>query len=247
MVLMMKFKMMGELSRKEIHDTYFHLSQLVFLLATGYLVSGWLFKLWRAYKQLKNERTEAELMLLKSKIDPHFFFNTLNNLYGLALEKSDDTPEVILKLSDIMRYTIYDGEKDVVPLKDEVAYLEKYLEIHKIRYKKQVSIKFTQSIDNDTIKIAPLLFIMLVENAIKHGVETLVNDAFVNITLSSNGKTIMFHVENNFDPKEKPSGGFGLENLRRRLHLLYSGNHELVVNSDPAKKVFTAHLTIQIK
>ena len=234
---------MGEMSMNEIHDIYFHISQLVFFLAVGNLVVNWLFKLWRGYRQLKNEKTEAELMLLKSKIDPHFFFNTLNNLYGLTLEKSDEAPEVILKLSEIMRYTIYEGEKEHVLLKDEITYLEKYLEIHKIRYKKKVQIDFNKSIVDDEIRIAPLLFIMLVENAIKHGVETLVNNAFINISISTSPGRMIFHIENNFEPREEAEG-LGLKNLKRRLQLIYPNRHELTINTK--ESIFTANLMIEI-
>ena len=115
---------------------------------------------------LKNEKAKAELALLKSQINPHFLFNSLNNLYGLTIEKSDDAPTVVLKLSDMLRYTIYEGQENIVPLKEEVNYLQNYIELHKIRHQKSVDIVFDYEID-ESIRVAPLLFIILLENAFK--------------------------------------------------------------------------------
>lgn len=119
------------------------------------LLLTWFYQQWKWMKTIESRKTKAELSLLKSQINPHFFFNTLNNLYGLVIEKSDDAPNVILKLSDIMRYTIYMGKEDVVPLKNEIEYLTNYIELHKIRYQKRVDIVFNHSreIDNCTITI----------------------------------------------------------------------------------------------
>ncbi|MBQ4803555.1 histidine kinase [Aquimarina sp. MMG015] len=228
---MVRFKRLGEMSRLEIHDYYFRVFQLVFFLSIVFFVVRWVFNLWKEYQTLKNDKNEAELMLLKSKIDPHFFFNTLNNLYGLAIEKSDQAPEVILKLSEIMRYTIYEGEHKYVTLKKEIEYLEQYLEIHKLRYKKQVDIFFEQKIDDDQVKIAPLMFIILLENAIKHGAESMVDSAYIRINLTVMGNDVCFGIENNFKSRTEKVTGIGLKNLRRRLQLLYPKRHELVMIS----------------
>ena len=241
---MFRFKSLGEISRAEIHETGFFICKFISILALCYLVLNWLFGLWKQYRQLKNDKNEAELMLLKSKIDPHFFFNTLNNLYGLAIEKSDDTPKVILKLSEIMRYTIYEGENDRVALKDEVSYLEQYIEIHKIRYKKTVDISFNKAIDNEEMSIAPLLFIMLLENAFKHGVGSLTNNAFINIYLTAMDGVITFIIENNFEPKERMDKGMGLDNLKKRLQLIYPKKHKLNIASDGM--IYKANLTIEL-
>ncbi|MBW1298567.1 sensor histidine kinase [Aquimarina litoralis] len=241
---MIRFKRLEELSGLEIHDHYFYLFQFIFLILVGCLVIKWLFSLWKQYQTLKNDKNEAELMLLKSKIDPHFFFNTLNNLYGLAIEKSDKTPEVILKLSQIMRYTIYEGEQQTVTLKKEIEHLEQYIEIHQLRYKKEVHISFEKFIDNDQIKIAPLLFIMLLENAIKHGVESMISKAYIKISLSVRKNKVHFEIENNFKSKSKDKEGIGLKNLRKRLQLLYYRKHELILNSND--DVFKAILKITV-
>ncbi|AXT19629.1 sensor histidine kinase [Flavobacteriaceae bacterium AU392] len=242
---MLTYKRKEELSRAEIDGNIFGLFQLFFFLTVGYIALSWLFNLWKHYRQLKNDKTEAELALLKSKIDPHFFFNTLNNLYGLAVEKSDKTPEIILKLSDIMRYTIYEGENDTVAIKDEVSYLEQYIEIHKIRYQKKVSITFEKNISNEELQVSPLLLIMLLENAFKHGIESLIDNAYINLKLSSNDKELNFSIENNYDNSNLKEKGIGLENFKKRLQLLYPKKHILLFNSE--SNVFFAQLIIKLK
>jgi len=245
---MLIFKNLGEMPSLEYlykYDMYFNIFRLIFIAIFGYTILSWLFRMWKQYKQLKNDKTEAELALLKSKIDPHFFFNTLNNLYGLAIKKSDEAPQVILKLSEIMRYTIYEGENETVLLKDEVSYLEQYIEVHKIRYKKTVNINFTKAIDDESISITPLLFIMLLENAFKHGVESLTNNAYIKLVLTVKGKVLTFSVENNFELKENAQTGIGIENLKRRLQLIYPKRHQLLINKEAS--IYSAKLIIKLK
>lgn len=204
---------------------------VVFFLPIPIFFLVWIFEQWKWIQNLKAEKSKTELSLLKTQINPHFFFNTLNNLYALTVKNSKQAPEVILKLSDMMRYTIYEGEKETVKLQDEIDYLNNYIELHKIRYKKSVKITFNHDIDT-SLTIAPLLYIILLENAFKHGVETLAENAFVQIDLFEKGDFIYFEIENNFDPKEiNESDGIGLKNLKRRLLLIYGKEHELHVES----------------
>lgn len=203
----------------------------IFFLPIPILFLIWIFEQWKWVQNLKAEKAKTELSLLRTQINPHFFFNTLNNLYALTVKNSKQAPEVILKLSDMMRYTIYEGEKETVKLQDEIDYLNNYIELHKIRYKKSVKITFKHNID-PSISIAPLLYIILLENAFKHGVETLAENAFVYIDLYEKENFIHFDIENNFDPNEmKESNGIGLKNLKRRLLLIYNKNHELIVET----------------
>lgn len=191
----------------------------------------WIFEQWKWLQNLKQEKSKTELSLLKAQINPHFFFNTLNNLYALTIKNSKQAPEVILKLSDMMRYTIYEGEKETVTLHDEIEYLNNYIELHKIRYKKTVDITFNHTIDT-SLTIAPLLYIILLENAFKHGIETLAENAYIHINLYDDDDSIYFKIENNFDPSElNPSPGIGLQNLKRRLDLSYNQKHDLQINS----------------
>lgn len=200
----------------------------IFFLPIPVLFLIWIFEQWKWLQNLKAEKSKTELSLLKSQINPHFFFNTLNNLYALTIKNSKQAPDVILKLSDMMRYTIYEGEKETVKLGDEIDYLNNYIELHKIRYKKTVDISFKHDIDT-SLSIAPLLYIILLENAFKHGIETLTENAFIHINLYEDDDFIHFNIENNFDPKEiSEDKGIGLSNLKRRLALIYPKKHELI-------------------
>jgi len=200
---------------------------LLFLIPIPIFICLWLYEQWKWFQNLKAEKSKTELSLLKSQINPHFFFNTLNNLYALTIKNSKQAPDVILKLSDMMRYTIYEGEKESVQIGDEIEYLNNYIELHKIRYKKTVDITFEHEIDT-SLSIAPLLYIILLENAFKHGIETLTENAFIHINLYEDIDYIYFKIENNFDPKEiSKTKGIGLTNLKRRLALTYPKKHEL--------------------
>ena len=204
----------------------------------------WGFEQWRWLKTLQSDKANAELALLRSQINPHFFFNTLNNLYGLVVEKSDQAPEVVLKLSDMMRYTIYEGKKELVKLKDEINYLETYIELHKIRYQKNVDIQFTTEVD-DNLQVAPLLFIILLENAIKHGVEKVREGAFVHLMIKSKGEDISFVIENSLNKSaSNDSRGIGLDNLKGRLKYLYPNRHDLII--EEGESVFKAQLNLTL-
>ncbi|TJY38060.1 sensor histidine kinase [Pontimicrobium aquaticum] len=215
----------------------------VFFLPIPIFFLVWLFEQWQWLQNLKAEKAKTEISLLRSQINPHFFFNTLNNLYALTVKNSKQAPEVILKLSDMMRYTIYEGEKETVKILDEIDYLNNYIELHKIRYKKSVEIVFNYSNIDTSLNVAPLLYIILLENAFKHGVETLSENAFIYINLYDDKDFIYFKIENNFDSKEKQeSNGIGLQNLKRRLSLLYKEKHELSI--DKTKNTYLATLKI---
>jgi len=178
--------------------------------------------------KLKNEKAKTELMLLKSQVNPHFFFNMLNNLYGLVGKDAKKGQELILKLSDMMRYSIYEGEKETVTLKEEVDYLKNYIELHKMRYHKKIDVSFNCQIEEEDYKVMPLLFIILLENAFKHGVERLRDNAYVNVNMIIINDEIQFTVENNFDSSEDvEDSGIGLKNLKRRLELVYPNKHKL--------------------
>lgn len=214
----------------------------LFFIPIPLLIAIWFFEQWKWLQNLKTEKSEAELALLRTQINPHFFFNTLNNLYALTVKNSKQAPEVILKLSDMMRYTIYEGEKETVKIGDEMEYLKNYIELHKIRYKKTVEIIFKHEVDT-SLAIAPLLYIILLENAFKHGIETLTENAFIHIDLFEDKDFIYFKIENNFDPKEiNETKGIGLTNLKRRLSLLYPQKHELT--SGIENNIYTATLNI---
>ncbi len=202
----------------------------------------WLFEQWKWLKTLQADKSKAELALLKTQINPHFFFNTLNNLYALTVKNSDQAPGVILKLSEMMRYTIYEGKKDLVPLKEEIEYLNNYIDLHRIRYHKSVDIQFNSSVD-ESLQIAPLMYIILLENAFKHGVESLSDKAYIHINLQNDANGILFTIENNFEASESnQEKGIGLDNIKQRLKLIYPKQHEL--NISEKESIFKVDLKI---
>ncbi len=204
----------------------------------------WFIKQVVAFLKLKNESAKTELLHLKSQVNPHFFFNTLNNLYGLVGTDTKKAQELIIKLSDIMRYSIYEGDKEVVNLKDEVDYLKQYIALHKMRYHKPIDVKFDVDIEED-YEVMPLLFIILLENAFKHGIENLRKEAYVHLSMKSNNHQVVFDIENNFDPKISNEGeGIGLKNLKRRLALVYPKKHTLSLAETGS--VYQAKLTLQL-
>jgi two-component system sensor histidine kinase AlgZ len=197
-----------------------------------------------SFIRLKNEKSKTELLHLKSQVNPHFFFNTLNNLYGLVGTDTKKAQELILKLSDMMRYSIYEGEKEQVTLKSEVDYLKNYIALHKMRYHKVIDVKFEAEIEDD-YKVMPLLFIILLENAFKHGIENLSKDAYVHINIRAKNNKVFFEIENNFDTTlTKEDNGIGLKNLKRRLELVYPKNHTLSFST--TENVYKAKLTLQL-
>ena len=206
-------------------------------------IAYWLFKQIKSLIRLKNEKAKTELMHLKSQVNPHFFFNMLNNLYGLVDKDAKKAQELILKLSDMMRYSIYDGEKDTVLLSEEITYLENYIELHKMRYHKAIDIQFNIESNDTDYEIMPLLFIILLENAFKHGVENLREHAYVHINLVANNNQVTFEIENNFDEtQDDPNTGIGIKNLKRRLELVYPKNHRLTLSKTDS--IYNATLTI---
>ncbi len=204
---------------------------LLFFIAMAVWMIRWVIIQIKFILRLKKEKKQAELMHLKSQVNPHFFFNTLNNLYGLVELDTDKAQRLILKLSDMMRYSIYEGQKDWVTLDDEITYLENYMDLHRMRYHKAIDIRFDVDVEDRGIKIMPLLFIIMVENAFKHGVEKLRTGAFVHIRLKATRQIVDFEIENNFDVEEIVGRkGIGLNNLKQRLELVYLNRYELEIS-----------------
>ncbi|MES2419018.1 MAG: sensor histidine kinase [Bacteroidota bacterium] len=194
---------------------------------------------------LQKEKSQTELDLLKQQLNPHFFFNTLNNLYALSLQKSEKTSESILQLSELMRYTIYKGQEDRVTIAQELKYIEDYIDLQQIRLKKPMRFNFEKHISNGELQIAPLLLIVLIENAFKHGIEVADDTAFLNLSLNCTSQELVFNCENSVEPEEstkKP--GIGLDNLKKRLNLLYPDAHTLDITSNST--IFRVQLHLKI-
>lgn len=195
--------------------------------------------------KLKGEKSQTELSLLKQQINPHFFFNTLNNVYAMSLTNDKSTSQGILQLSDLMRYVIYKGQEETVSLNDEVKYLEDYLDLQKLRLHKNLDLRFEKEIEVGETAITPLLFIILVENAFKHGIEGAEGEGYLHLALKQAGRKVSFSCYNSVEtggPEKTP--GLGLKNLRRRLELLYPDRHNLSIEEYPDS--YRVDLTIQL-
>jgi len=197
---------------------------------------------------LEKEKTQVELNMLKQQINPHFFFNTLNNLYAMSLTNDEATSETILKLSDLMRYVIYKGKEEKVKLSQEINYLKDYLDLQMIRLQKKVDLKFEINTTNEEVEIVPLLFIILLENAFKHGVESAEEDCYLHVDILQNKKELIFSCKNSVDKYvEKSNPGIGLENLKRRLELAYPNQHALEINNSETDYTAILKLTLDEK
>ena len=201
----------------------------------------------RKLAQMQQLQTNTELNALKAQINPHFLFNSLNSIYSLVLSRSDKAANAVLRLSDILRYTIYDAKDDFVPLKKELTYLTDYIELQRFRSKPETLISFKVTGEPNDLIVAPLLFIPLVENAFKHGVKGDIQNAFVEVELTISNETLELKVRNNkgvdTGTAVVESNGVGLENVRRRLELIYPGNYQLSISSD--EKEFNVTLTLK--
>ena len=202
------------------------------------IISDWL-RHQREKKELETQTMQSELRFLKSQINPHFLFNTLNNLYALTLKKSDKAPEIVIKLSEMMRYMLYECNEKWVPLYKEVNYLKNYLALERLRQGKDVQINFDVAGNLSNQEIAPLLFIPFIENSFKHGLSNTLDKGFVNISLNIEADSVFIFIENSKPSVparfHKRSGGIGLVNVRRRLDLLYLNKYELTIEDSPKK------------
>jgi two-component system, LytTR family, sensor histidine kinase AlgZ len=220
---------------------------IVLFVAMLKFVEDWL-QLDAQRKELEHEKLSAELRFLKAQINPHFLFNTLNNLYYLAFSQSPKTPDVVAKLAQMMRYMIYDSNHAAVPLHKEVEYMENYISLEKMRLNHEIPIEFVWDGVNEQTQVTPLILITFLENAFKHGVSNNAPDAWIKAHLAGDHKTLTYTVENSIiagngeKTTEKP--GIGLQNVRRRLDLSYPNRYQLEVTSLPDR--YRIDLTIQL-
>ena len=199
-------------------------------------------------EQFEREKKEMELFALKSQIDSHFLFNTLNNIYGLALKKSDLTPQSILYLSEILNFVLYETKNDFYPLSKEIQLLKYYIELERMRYGDSFNVDFEADDDKDYDSyITPLILFTFLENSFKHGISKTMYNPWVKIRLRSGVSEIFFEIENSIPENPDNAGqdgnkGIGLENIRRRLTLLYPQMHKLIIRRDANS--FYAGLTL---
>jgi two-component system, LytTR family, sensor kinase len=208
--------------------------------------------IWNGYqnslkiKNLQKLQTETELNFLKAQVNPHFLFNTLNNLYATARVESPTTASGLIKLADLMRYMFTKANQEAVLLSEEIAYLDNYIDLEKMRLNEGAHISFLKKGDFSDKKIAPMLLLPFVENAFKHGVEKQLDNIFVEINLSLQGNILYFQVENNkqFEDKHPLSIGSGLENVKKRFAIGYPNQHGIDILE--TKEKFSVKLWINL-
>jgi two-component system, LytTR family, sensor kinase len=204
---------------------------------TAIVASFHIGKLWHLHQQrsqrLEKEKVESELQLLKSQINPHFLFNTLNNLYVLTLNQSKAAPEVVHKLSELMSYLLYDSNQPEVSLEKELQYIDNYILLEKLRYESRLDVSLNIYNNIQGVSIAPLIILPFVENCFKHGARNQHFNAWIRIDVSIHEHVAVFKIENSksaeVDDKPKEVSGFGQSNVKKRLELIYPNRYDLQI------------------
>jgi sensor histidine kinase YesM len=228
-------------SGKGIHLVMFWFPLIIISLSLGVLIkvvhSVTLNQLQEAQRQAEHSKTE--LHLLQSQLSPHFLFNTLNNLYGLSITDHEKIPPLLLKLSELLRYSVYDVSEVYVPLKDEITYIKNYIEFEKIRLGDRLTLTTDiEEISQANIRLAPMLLIVFIENAFKHSKNTAAAEIFIDIRLKIWADSILFSIRNTYGSEDQQenllnkSSGLGLPNVHKRLELLYPNTYGLHVHRD---------------
>jgi LytS/YehU family sensor histidine kinase len=200
----------------------------------------------RKLAQIEKEKVEAEMKMLKSHLDPHFLFNSLNVIYSLARKNHENTSDAVIQLSDIMRFITYDAKEKTIEISDEVTLIEKYIALQNYRLEKEALVEFEKQIGQN-VEIAPLLLLPLVENAYKHGIKGNIRNGWIKILLRTETNNIKFEITNSIGEDQVQHGsekGSGLNNIRQRLELIYPGNHTFEIAKEKDK--FKVHLSIEV-
>lgn len=252
LVFYAKFSGMPEAQRDIIDNQYAYFLTTFFFAGTATIfkiVTDWVRQL-KDKQEMETKKIQTELRFLKSQINPHFLFNTLNNLYALTLKKSDEAPEIVIKLSEMMRYMLYECNEKRVLLSKEIHYIRNYLDLESLRQGKNVDISFEVTGQVNNQEIAPLMFIPFLENAFKHGLSNHIEHGFVRIRMQVDGQTVDFFIENTKAPvrpqpdPNRRSGGIGLVNVHRRLNLIYPNRYDLRIDNNP--NTYAVELTIEL-
>jgi LytS/YehU family sensor histidine kinase len=225
------------------------------LYVVGIASSVKLTKDWITQKNHANElekiNLETELAFLRSQVQPHFFFNTLNNLYSLTLDKSDKAPDTVLKLSELMSYVVYEAKKKKALLSREINHIHNYLDLERLRYGDRLDVSFEMTGEIDSLQIAPVLLLPFVENSFKHGVGNHLERIPIKINIDVIPKQLIFRIENDKLDKNDNNGlispeyhGVGLKNTRRRLEILYQNQYDLTIDEDNDKFITTLKIPI---
>lgn len=213
----------------------------------------YMFKRWYLIQQytlsLEKEKVEAELNFLKSQIHPHFLFNTLNNLYALTLKKSDLAPDMVIRLSNLLEYTLYSGKEPEVELQEELKQLLGFIDIEKIRFGNRLNLKINITDELDGLLIAPLMLLPFIENSFKHGAGNDLKSPFIELNVDVRENKLFFRIINSYSNEsgrfESYKERIGLKNVRRRLELLYRDRHRLEINQ--TADTFAVNLEMELK
>lgn len=199
------------------------------LYSMFYFLKAW-YEQERLANALAQEKTEAEMKLLKSQIQPHFIFNTLNNIYSHAVQKSDKTADLIFQLSAFLSYGLYENKPTFVPVVKEVDIIKSYIELEKIRYGDRLDVSVNVFDQLEEARISPLLLLPLVENCFKHGFSSAIDNCWIRIDISKPDNWLVIKIENSVpedgEKTGQANGGIGLKNVKRRLEIVYPGRHE---------------------
>lgn len=196
-------------------------------------------------QELEKEKLKTELRFLKAQINPHFLFNTLNNIYGLSLKKAPETPESILKLSGLLQFMVHDGSEDSIKLTDEITAINDYIALEKLRYGKRLNIIFEKELENENVQIAPMILLSFIENSFKHGAGESRKDSFIHIKLVVKDEKVLFQVTNSKEGESSDDQtGIGLKNISRQLDLIYGKSHSLDIYN--SSELFTVVLKINL-
>ncbi len=218
---------------------------LVAAISTGYSLLGYVVKQEKQQEEEQKERLQSELSFLRSQISPHFIFNVLNSIVYLIRTKSDNAEAVTLKLSELMRYMLYETGNAQIALEQEIIYLKNYIELQKIRFEEDVEIQFNVKGTAQSQKIEPMLLIPFVENAFKHGVG-MIDSPIIVIDLEVQNDVMRFVVKNKIAPEtaleKDTNSGIGIKNVQRRLELLYPKTHQLAIKKEDGFFEITLHL-----
>lgn len=207
--------------------------------------SDW-FDIESKRQEIENEKLTTELRYLKDQINPHFLFNTLNNIYYLAHKQSPKTKDVVSKLSEMMRYMLHDAQLDFVPISKEITYIKNYIELEKLRIEEDFIIDFTVEGNYEGLNISPFTFITFLENAFKHGINTELGNEGIKITLSFNESNCTYQVKNTISRSnsEKVESGIGLTNFKRKINLVYPNRHKIEIYEKD--EIFIAKLELNL-
>ena len=237
--------------------SYFTFKEIIFFFTAYVIISSllklskswfWVSELEKELLEKEKQKTEVELKALKAQINPHFFFNTLNSIYSMALDKDERLPGTVLQLSELMRYFLYESKDNFVPLEKELAVADDYIALQQIRSGEQLSVQINKGGEVGEQKIAPLLLITFLENAFKHGAKGGSENTFIRLDIKVEKNKLNFLLENNKgivdEVRTAEHNGLGLENVKRQLELLYPGKHLLNIKDQP--NLFSVALQISL-